>query len=439
MLLIIAINKGWYIWQYDVKNAFVHAKIDASIYTILPIGIYNHPKYANKYAKLNKALYGLKQSPRLWNLHLRSILYKLGFIVFPYDQGVYINIATQAILLCHMDDILFIHPSINYIKTLANELQKQIKIEEIGQLTTFLGNNIQTDYINKKIYIDQNSYTKKLLNKFNIYNNNKYIPKSIPGAPGIKLKRNTTQASETDIKDYQQQIGSLLYLALKTRPDINYTVNNCARFMSNPNKEHFNAIKNIWQYLLAYESFGLIYDCSGQDLYIKGYCDSDWGNDLEARKSTSAYIYSLVSDLGTNNPISWNTQLQKTIALSSCEAEYMALKEATKEAIYLNNMLSYLNNNLKLNYKTSIPTILVDSDSALKLAENPEFHKRSKHIDIIYHYTRAAIEENKIKLVSIPSSKNIADLLTKNTAKNIFKSLLQLINIGPINPINSDK
>ena len=117
----------------------------------------------------------------------------------------------------------------------------------------------------------------------------------------------------------------------------------------------------------------------------------------------------------------------------------MALKEATKEAIYLNNMLSYLNNNLKLNYKTSIPTILVDSDSALKLAENPEFHKRSKHIDIIYHYTRAAIEENKIKLVSIPSNKNIADLLTKNTAKNIFKSLLQLINIGPMNPINSDK
>jgi hypothetical protein len=100
----------------------------------------------------------------------------------------------------------------------------------------------------------------------------------------------------------------------------------------------------------------------------------------------------------------------------------MALKEATKEAIYLNNMLNYINNHLNLGYITMIPTILIDNEGAKRLAENPEFHKRSKHIDIIYHFTRNAIQKNQIKLVPIPSKDNIADIFTKNVVKNIFIS-----------------
>jgi hypothetical protein len=102
--------------------------------------------------------------------------------------------------------------------------------------------------------------------------------------------------------------------------------------MSNPNNEHFNALNRIWKYLLRYPELGLIYDCNGNDLFIKGYSDSDRGNDLDQRRSTSGYIFSLSGDIGINNPISWNSQLQKTIALSSCEAEHMVLKEAIKEA-----------------------------------------------------------------------------------------------------------
>jgi hypothetical protein len=202
--------------------------------------------------------------------------------------------------------------------------------------------------------------------------------------------------------------------------------------MSNPNKEHFNALDRIWKYLLAYPSLGLIYNCIGQDLYIKGYCDSDWGNDLDQRKSTSGYLFSLSSDLGINNPISWNSQLQKTIALSSCEAEYMALKDATKEAIYISNTFNYINNNLSLGYTTSIPKILVDSDSAKKLAENPEFHKRTKHIEIIYHFTREAITNKKIEIIQIPSKYQLADFLTKNVTNILHKSFISLANLGYI-------
>ena len=184
--------------------------------------------------------------------------------------------------------------------------------------------------------------------------------------------------------------------------------------MSNPSKDHINATNNIWKYLLYTQDIGITYNCSGNNLYIKGYCDSDWAGDINNRKSTTGYIFSLSGDLAINNPISWNSQLQKSVALSTCEAEYMALKEATKEAIYLSNIFNYINENINLGYTSSIPKILLDNESAIKLGENPEFHKRTKHIDIAYHFIRENIQQNKINVIYIETKKQLADLLTKS-------------------------
>lgn len=222
-------------------------------------------------------------------------------------------------------------------------------------------------------------------------------------------------------------------MALKTRPDIAFPIGYTARFMANPNLDHFNAVDKIWKYLLPTTDLGLIYNCAGKNLSLKGYCDSDWANDLEQRRSTSGYIFSLSSDLGPNNPISWSSQLQKTIALSSCEAEYMALKEATKEAIYLSNIFNYINDELGLGYLNTSPTrILVDSQSAKKLAENPEFHKRTKHIDLIYHFTRQAIINKQIELINIPTKAMLADFLTKNVNISLHKTFVEMASLGPM-------
>lgn len=305
LLLIIAVNKRWHIRQYDVKNAFVHAYIDTDIYTILPIGLYSDNRYKNKVCHLKKALYGLKQSPRLWHQYLANLLAKLGFKVLPYDEGVFIHKADKAIIICHVDDLLILHKDISYIYNLVNKIKASIKLEDLGQVSTFLGNDIYIDYPNQRIYINQAMYTKKLLTKYGIYDNtSKYRPVQIPGEPGVKLRKNTVQASPSDIKLYQQYIGSLLFLALKTRPDIAFPVGYTARFMANPNLDHFNAVDKIWKYLLPTTDLGLIYNCAGKNLSLKGYCDSDWANDLEQRRSTSGYIFSLSSDLGPNNPIS---------------------------------------------------------------------------------------------------------------------------------------
>jgi hypothetical protein len=187
-LLIIAVNKGWNIRQFDIKNAFVHADIDTIIYSILPIGLYNNPIYTNKCCKLNKALYGLKQAPRLWNLFFKNTIKKYGFEVLPHDEGIYINTQTCAILIVHVDDIIFIHKDLLYIKNITTELNKEIKIQDMGDISTFLGNNISIDYKNKTISINQKDYIIKLLNKFDIYNKLKL--KKIPGQLGIKPYKN---------------------------------------------------------------------------------------------------------------------------------------------------------------------------------------------------------------------------------------------------------
>ena len=232
--------------------------------------------------------------------------------------------------------------------------------------------------------INQSSYTLEIIKK---YNKQHLLPVLTPVELGIQLIKSNTQASKDDITLYQQQIGALLYLALKTRPDITYAVNKCSRFMSNPDKTHFRALDRIWKYLNKYPNLGLYYNCNNNNNILKGYCDSDWGGDINTRRSTSGFIF-----FYNNNLISWNSTLQKTVALSSCEAEYMALKEASKENIYLNNTISFLTNKLQLiSDSNNTPIILVDNQGSLKLAENPEFHKRTKHIDIIYHFIRECI------------------------------------------------
>ena len=208
---------------------------------------------------------------------------------------------------------------------------------------------------NKELYINQSKYTREIIKK---YNKQDLLPVLTPVELGVQLIKSNTQASKEDIKLYQKQIGALLYLAFKTRPDITYIVNKCSRFMSNPNKLHFKALDRVWKYLNKYPDLGLYYNCNNNNNILKGYCDSDWGGDINTRRSTSGFIF-----FYNNNLISWNSTLQKTIALSSCKAEYIALKEATKENIYLNNTIRFITNKLQLLSTNNNNTLIILVDN----------------------------------------------------------------------------
>ena len=412
LILILAVNQDWFVGQYDVKNAFVHAKIDREIYVIQPKGFEKDP---SKVCRLHKALYGLKQSPRLWYKHLAEILKKEGFIVFPYDEGVFVHIEKQIIIACHVDDLLVVAAKEAVAKAVLGNIAKAIKLQYMGEISTFLGSEFEIDRENRSIQIHQRKYTHHILE---MYNKLQQRGVTTPYQAGVKLTKSKLQASQEEITDYQRQIGSLLYLALKTRPDITFSVIKCSRYMTNPDHTHFKALDRIWQYLKQYPDLGLYYKCN-ESLLLKVYCDSDWASSLEDRKSTQAFI----TILGLS-PINWTTKLQKSVALSSTEAEYMALKGATQEAIYINNMLQWWAKNLNIRkcciqYKK--PTILVDNLGAKDLSHTSQHHEKTKHIDIAYHFTRNCIKEGKVTIVHIPDRLQLADPLTKG----VFRPKLQ--------------
>ncbi len=210
-------------------------------------------------------------------------------------------------------------------------------------------------------------------------------------------------------KTYQIQIGSLLYRSLKTRLDKTFAVGKCSQFMTNPNESHFKTLDRIWAYLNKYPTRGICYDCRDIDIFAKIFCDSDWANNLDNRKSTEAFV----TFIG-NCPINWGSKLQKTVSCSSTEAEYMALTKAAHEGIYISNMLKWLRDKLGFfELQNESATILVDNLGALKLGENPSFHERTKHIDIAHHYIRDCIRQGITKVVHIPDKQQIADFLTK--------------------------
>jgi hypothetical protein len=214
---------------------------------------------------------------------------------------------------------------------------------------------------------------------------------------------------------YRGIIGSLLYSSLGTRPDIAYAVAALSRFNNNPGPKHWKYAKSILRYLKGSATMGLVYKSQGpKKLQIEIFSDSDWGSNADDRKSISGFIVHI-----NGNPVSWTSRTQKSTALSSCEAEFMALSEAMREALWLRQLLIEVG----IGFIQPI-TIRVDNQSAIKLAENPVQHQRSKHIDIRYMRIQEEIKNGNIKVLYVPTGDNIADLLTKSATYVQFSNNL---------------
>lgn len=208
-----------------------------------------------------------------------------------------------------------------------------------------------------------------------------------------------------------------MYAMLGTRPDLAFSVSVVSRYGSNPNPSHWQAVKRIFRYIRGTLSLQLTY--RGKFSNLQGYTDADWAGDLDTRRSTSGYIFNVGS-----GAISWSSKRQPTVALSSCEAEYMGQTQATKEAVWLKLLLHELNAPSSKNPSSQNPNtttspglysviIHCDNQGAIALAKNPQAHARSKYIDIQWHYQREKIEDGSVELRYIPTNQQIADGLTE--------------------------
>jgi hypothetical protein len=230
----------------------------------------------------------------------------------------------------------------------------------------------------------------------------------------VKLIKTPDSDTYPEVKRvYQNMIGSLMYAAISTRPDIAFAVQTLSQFNMNPSPAHLTAVKRVFRYLRSTINLGIKYN-SNDHSTIELFSDADWGNSPDDRRSVTGYLSMLAGGV-----VTWNSKKQPTTALSSMEAEYMALASATREALWLRSM------HTELGFPSTLPThISVDNHGTISFAHNSGFHARSKHIDVRHHFIRENITSREVSVSYCPTSENTADIFTKALDKSKHEYLV---------------
>lgn len=399
--------------QLDVKTAFLHGDLEEEIYMLQPEGFAEKGK-ENLVCRLIKSLYGLKQAPRCWYKRFDSFIMSLEYNRLSADHCTYYKRFEDdndfIILLLYVDDMLIAGPNKGRIQELKAQLAREFEMKDLGPANKILGMQIHRDKNNRKIWLSQENYLNKILRRFNMQD---CKPISTPLPVNFKLSSNMSPSNEAERREmsrvpYASAVGSLMFAMICTRPDIAQAVGAVSRYMANPGREHWNTVKRILRYIKGTSNVALCY--GGSELTVRGYVDSDFAGDLDKSKSTTGYVYTLAG-----GAVSWMSKLQRVVALSTTEAEYMAATQACKESIWIQRLLE------ELGHKQEKIVLFCDSQSALYIAKNPAFHSRTKHIRVQYHFVREVVEEGTVDMQKIHTNENLADVMTKpvNTDKFI--------------------
>ena len=425
-LLALANKHDLEIHQMDVKTAFLNGYIEHDIYMSQPDGFVDqeHPEYV---CKLNKSLYGLKQSARCWNQTLDSFLMKNGYRKSNADNCIYVKsiknddgFISFVILAVYVDDIIPISNDIDMLNAEKDLLCKRFEMTDQGEIHFVLGMTIKRDRENKTMFINQQKYLESVLDRFGMAN---CKPISTP-IETVYHKR-TEEEEGFDQNLYQQAMGCLTYISTATRPDISVAVSILSSYMSDPSKEHWSGVKRLLRYIKGTLNFGLKYSASesneenedGDELY--GYSDANWAGDVDSRRSTSGYVFKV-----GNCTVSWCSKKQASVTKSTTEAEYVALSQATQEAIWMRQLLS------DIGCKSEQPTTLYeDNQGAIEISKNARFHNRTKHIDVRFHFIREKVVSKEVKVIYCSTEDMLADIMTKGLTKKKFQRLRRMLNI----------
>lgn len=371
--------------------------------------------------KLHKPLYGLKQSGREWYKRLDDFVTQQGGCRNEPDPCLYVfgKNEKRVIMIIYVDDLILASKDKKELNSVKQKLKSEFEIVDLGEITDILGVHVEREGETDSIKLSQERYIDDLLKKFNM---NLAKDVSTPIESNTKITKdlgpeNEEEREQMKNRPYRELIGSLIYLANATRPDIAYAANTLARFCSDPGEEHWHLAKRVLRYLKGTKTYGIRYEKSKQKL--NAYTDSDWAGDIEDRRSQSGSVIVLAG-----GAISWKSKKQPTVSLSTMEAEYIALSEVSKE--YLKRLLSHMQ---FYNLIENPVRVFCDSQSAIELAKNAVFHKRSKHIDIKYHFTRELVEKNEIKIDYLRTDSMLADILTKALSKVKHDRAIKMLNL----------
>ncbi|OBZ79951.1 Retrovirus-related Pol polyprotein from transposon TNT 1-94 [Grifola frondosa] len=400
-LLALAAKLDLEIHQMDVKSAFLNGNLDEEIFMACPPGFQGA---RNIVWQLRKALYGLKQASREWYKKIRAEFESLGFTRSNADHSVFYKNEDGVLLIVavYIDDMLIFCNSLPAVEALKADLGSHYDMTDLGEARRILNIKIIRDRARRTIELTQRQYVESILTHQGMAD---CRPVSTPMAQNLKLLK--LSDAEIDATPYQSALGSLMYAMLGTRPDLAFAVGALSKHAAHPGEEHWTALMHVYKYLRATTDLRLVYDGNAKGEFPLCYVDANWASDVNDRRSVTGYVYIM-----SGAAISWSSKKQPSTALSSTEAEYMAMAGATKEALWLRTFLDEIQQ-----LPAAATLLLVDNQSAMALAKNAAFHDRTKHIAVRHHFIRDELEEGHIRAEYVPTGDQVADVLTKALAR----------------------
>ena len=404
LLLAVAVEMDWDIEHVDIKGAFLYAKLPDSDKIVIRLPNIDGVKAANgQYVRLQRSLYGLRQALKLWYAHLARALRKIGLIEATSTSCLFKSTGKAPVfVLVYVDDLLIMGAPAG-VARVKTELAKQFTTTELGPCTHFLG--IAVDRSAKGLFLSQQPFTDRLV-EFAGLKTSKPAPTPLPLSHCLYEKTEEPTDDEVDEMrnvPFRSVLGSLLYLATRSRPDISTAVSMLAKFQDKPTPRLWKTMKHVVRYLKGTSDYGLLLPKTGGDVRLEVWSDADWARDISTRRSRTGGLLVINS-----SPVSWTSRLQVAVALSTAEAEFIALAETVRNAAWVREVLS------ELGHRQTKPTnVYQDNLGTISWTEEVQGLRNVKHVGIKYHYVREMVVNKAVEVIYTPSEKNCSDSFTK--------------------------
>ncbi|GJS13262.1 retrovirus-related pol polyprotein from transposon TNT 1-94 [Tanacetum coccineum] len=411
-----AATKNMIIYQMDVKTAFLNGDLQEEVFVSQPEGFEDQDNPTHVY-RLKKALYGLKQAPRAWYDTLSKFLMANNFFKGAVDPTLFTRKSGKHILLVqiYVDDIIFASTDHNACNIFSKEMSSKFQMSMMGQMSFFLG--LQVSQSPGGIFINQAKYALETLKKYGMDLSD---PVDTPMVDRLKLDEDL-MGIPVDQTRFRGMVGSLMYLTA-SRPDLVFAVCMCARYQAKPTKKHLEAIKRVFRYLKGTINMGLWYP-KDNAMSLTAYADADHAGCQDSRRSTSGSAQFLGDRL-----VSWSSKKQRSTAISTTEAEYIAMSGCCAQILWMRSQLK------DYGFEFNKIPLYCDNKSAIALCCNNVQHSRSKHIDIRHHFIREQVENRVVELYFVETNYQLADILTKALPRERFEFLLPRLGMKSLTP-----
>jgi len=406
----LSVDRGHYRISVDFKTAFLNSPLNEDLYLSPTEGMDCPPGHTYK---LKRAIYGLPQAGRSWNSLLTELLLSKGLKQCISDPCIFVASGGELMVIVYVDDVIIssLHEEIG--QTLVKDLESTFELGEKGPVDWYLG--VAFDDQGSYLRMSQKDYVDKMLTKYEV---DITRIEDTPMSDKTKLVKNTEDELDHNF-DLKGKIGSLMYLAVCTRPDIAHAVSVIARMSNHPSNAVCNAVNHLFAYLNKNRDLGIVF-VREENSEGNGYCDSDYAGDENDFKSTSGIVFFIGLTI-----VCWYSSKQSTTAQSSSDAEAIAMNFASKEVVWIRGLLSELGEDITL------PTRMFgDNQAAIMLSKNPMFHKRTKHIMVKIFYLQEQVKESVIIWQYITTLLNIADMFTKALGRQRFLEARSRLRLG---------